>query len=170
MVIPPVKVYLALGSNLGDRRAHLDCALSALSEKGEVVEVSSLWETDPVGYTDDRPYLNMACSYRTQLRPEALRLFAEATERRCGRKGKSSPRSGYAAREIDIDIIFYGDKVIATEDLIVPHPRAELRSFVLFPLREIAPDFVHPVLGSTVRDLAEKVRGGTLGIKQYDGA
>lgn len=163
-------VYLALGSNLGDRRRYLDCALSALSEKGEIVEVSSLWETEPVGYKDDRSYLNMACSYRTQLEPEALRLFAEATERRCGRKQKSSPEAGFAAREIDIDIIFYGDAVISTEDLIVPHPRADLRSFVLFPMREIAPDFVHPALGMTVRDLADKVPGGEIGIKQYDGA
>lgn len=166
----PVLTYLSLGSNLGDRRKYLNCALQALSEKGEVRAVSSVWETLPVGYEDDRPYLNMACSYLTDAAPDELRRFAEAAERRCGRKHKTSADAGYAAREIDIDIVFYGSEIIASRELTVPHPRAELRSFVLVPLREIAPDFVHPVSGLTVRELAAKVSGGEKGIKRYDGA
>lgn len=161
--------YLSLGSNLGDRLAFLNCALSGLSAKGEVVARSSVWQTPPWGYTDEKPYLNMACAYRTALDAFELRLFLENLEKQCGRSAKTDPGAGYAAREIDIDIIFYGSEVIETSELTVPHPRMEMRNFVLRPLREIASNFVHPSSGLTVEELCEQSPDEDAGLKLYDG-
>ncbi|MFN2422348.1 MAG: 2-amino-4-hydroxy-6-hydroxymethyldihydropteridine diphosphokinase [Cryomorphaceae bacterium] len=164
-----VTTYLSLGSNLGDRRAYLNCALSGLSAKGVVEACSAVWETPPWGYTDEKPYLNMACAYRTSLDAFALRLFLEGLERECGRAEKTDKGQGYAAREIDIDIIFYGSEIIDTPELTVPHPRMEMRNFVLRPLREIAPKFVHPLSGQTVEELCKQSPDEDAGLKLYDG-
>jgi len=161
--------YLSLGSNLGDRLAYLNCALRGLSAKGDVAAHSSIWQTPPWGYKDEKPYLNMACAFRTALDAFALRLFLENLEKGCGRTVKTAPGEGYAAREIDIDIIFYGSEIIKTAELTVPHPRMEMRNFVLRPLQEIAPDFVHPLSGRTVQELCKQSPDQDAGLKLYDG-
>lgn len=164
-----ITAYLSLGSNLGDRRAYLNCALSGLSAKGEVAACSAVWETPPWGYTDEKPYLNMACAFLTSLDAFALRRFLENLESACGRREKTPGNGGYAAREIDIDIIFYGSEIIDTPELTVPHPRMEMRNFVLRPLREIAPNFLHPLSGRTVEDLCKQSPDDDAGLKLYDG-
>jgi 2-amino-4-hydroxy-6-hydroxymethyldihydropteridine diphosphokinase len=151
-------VHVGLGSNLGDRFAHLDRALEALEATLGIVLVknSARYETDPVGGPPGQgPYLNAVVALRTTLGPRAVleRLLAiEAVE---GRK-RDGVRDG--PREIDLDLLLYDERVIDEPDLTVPHPRLHERAFVLEPLRDVAPDLVHPVLGETIETLAVRVR------------
>ena len=144
--------YIALGSNLGDRERHLDAGLAALRALPGVrdVVVSRIYETDPVGPGEQRPYLNAVARVRTRLAPRVLldRLFE--IERSEGRE-RSGERN--APRTLDLDLILYGDLVLDETGLIVPHPRFRERRFVLEPLAEIAPAFVDPVTRRTVADL-----------------
>ena len=149
-------VYLGLGSNLGDRRASIEAALGALAAHPSirVAAVSALRETEPVGGPPGQgPYLNGAARIETDLAPAALLAELKRVERLLGRR--EGPRWG--PREIDLDILLYGDTVLATADLTIPHPRLRERPFVLVPLAEIAPDAVDPVTKSTVRDLLAKL-------------
>jgi 2-amino-4-hydroxy-6-hydroxymethyldihydropteridine diphosphokinase len=151
------KVYIAMGSNLGDRDAHLAAGLAALrgSEGIEVVAVSPLYETDPVGPPPQGPYLNGAVQLATRLDPSALldRLLAiEAAEGRMRGVDRNAPRT------LDLDLLLYGDRKWAGPDLEVPHPRLAERPFVLEPLCDLAPNFVHPILGETIEVLARRVR------------
>jgi 2-amino-4-hydroxy-6-hydroxymethyldihydropteridine diphosphokinase len=153
----PVCVCIALGSNLGDRAAHLAGAVAALRREPEidVVAVSAVYETAPVGPPPQGPYLNAALRATTRLAPGALleRLrHIEASRGRCRR------RERWAARTLDLDLLFYGDERIDEVGLCVPHPRLHERAFVLEPLCDVAAAFVHPVLAETVADLARRVR------------
>jgi 2-amino-4-hydroxy-6-hydroxymethyldihydropteridine diphosphokinase len=146
--MPPVAI--ALGSNLGDRRAHLEWALAELAPHVSGLRASSFIETEPEGVPDRQPpYLNAAAVGETGLSATALLDLLLDCERRRGRE-----RTGVrAARTLDLDLILYGDTILTAPLVEVPHPRFRERRFVLEPLVEVAPDWVDPVSGLTVREL-----------------
>lgn len=153
----PVSAYVALGSNLGDRDAHLAAALAALRATPgvQVVAVSAIYETDPVGPPPQGAYLNAAAELRTTLdAPELL----EQLQRIEAAAGRTRGPERDAPRTLDLDLLFFGAWKIEAPGLSVPHPRLHERAFVLEPLCEIAADLVHPVLNHSVEDLARRVR------------
>lgn len=140
-------VFLALGSNEGDRVQHLKAAISRIAAiGGSVLQVSPVYETAPWGVTDQPDYLNLVMQIETALPPHELLAAMQETE--AGLHRVREVRWGQ--RTIDIDVLFYGNEVIDTADLVVPHPRIQDRRFVLVPLADIAPGFLHPVLQKTV--------------------
>jgi 2-amino-4-hydroxy-6-hydroxymethyldihydropteridine diphosphokinase len=143
------RVYLGLGSNLGDRAANLREAARRLAEKVTLLRVSSLYETEPWGVTDQPKFLNAACAADTGLSPQELLQFTQSIELDLGRVRSAR----WGPREIDIDILLYDDLVIETRDLTVPHPRLRERAFVLVPLVEIAPEMIHPGNRQSMQDL-----------------
>lgn len=151
----PVTVYLGLGSNLGQRRAKLKKALQLLGERLSLERISSLYETWPVGYEEQPPFLNAVCRATTEIGPFQLLSIIKGIEVALGRV----PSFANAPRPIDIDILFYGDLVIKSPQLVIPHPRLEERAFVLIPLAEIAPDLSHPGSGESIKELANRVEG-----------
>lgn len=143
--------YLSLGSNLGRRPANLARARRLLERHGvEVLAASSIYETEPVDYTDQPWFLNQVLKARSQLDPASLLRLAKAIEAEMKRR----PTVAKGPRTIDIDILFAADLVLETPRLVIPHPRLERRNFVLVPLKEIAPRLRHPVSGKTMTELA----------------
>ena len=142
-------VYLALGSNLDDRLANLKQAIAALSPQMDVKAKSRVYETPPWGYTDQPMFLNQALKATTYVEPEPLLKHLKRLETALGR----APGFQNGPRLIDIDILFYDDLVLDTPSLVIPHPQAHERGFVLMPLNDIAPDLIHPSLKKTVREL-----------------
>lgn len=159
-----VTVYLSLGSNLGNRQDNLDWALNFLSQRLRVEKVSSVYDTEPLGNTDQPRFLNLVCQVSTGLEPMALLALAKGIERKLGRL----PHTSNAPRPIDIDILFYGDQVIKTPELVIPHPRLSERAFVLAPLAEVAPNLVHPVNGKTIKELKKELHGGMQGVLKWE--
>ena len=150
-----MEVYLSLGSNLGDRRANLKEALRLLGESLEIASVSSVYDTEPVGVGEQPRFLNLMCCINTDIGPMQLLSLIKGIESSMGRD--LSLRN--APRVIDIDIILYGDTIMKSPELIIPHPRMRERAFVLVPFAEIAPEVVHPITGERIDDLATRVEG-----------
>ena len=153
MKVEGVTAYLGLGSNMGERQDYLDRALDFLSQRLRIEKVSSIYDTEPVGNVNQPRFLNMVCQVYTSLAPMALLALGKGIESKLGRmSGKSN-----APRPIDIDILFYGDQIIETPELVIPHPRLTERAFVLIPLAQIAPDLVHPVNSKTIKELLKGI-------------
>ena len=142
-------VYLALGSNLGNRAANLKEALASLSPQMEVKAKSKVYETPPWGHTEQEKFFNQVVMVKTYLEPEPLLKHLKRLEVALGRK--ASFQNG--PRLIDIDILFYDDLVLESPALVIPHPHVHERGFVLLPMLDIAPDLVHPVKQRSVRDM-----------------
>jgi 2-amino-4-hydroxy-6-hydroxymethyldihydropteridine diphosphokinase len=142
-------VYIALGTNLGDRLANLRDAIDALAPNVTVLRESTIYETPPWGFTDQPAFLNMVVEAETSLHPCALLDYLKEREKSLGRVKNFR----YGPRHIDLDILFYGAETYKDERLQIPHPRLHERAFVLVPLNDLAPDLVHPVLGKDVKSL-----------------
>ncbi len=150
-------VYLGLGTNLGDRKQNISKAIEAISLKMSISKQSSLYETTAWGYTDQPNFLNQVIEVETHLSPLRLLNFLKKTEVELGRVENFR----YGPRPIDIDILFYDDLIKTTSRLQIPHPRIPARAFVLVPLNEIAPGFVHPVLKKTIAELLAELPNRT---------
>ena len=150
--------YLGLGSNLGNRMAFLRSGRDALADRSAIVLIraAGVYETEAVGGPPDNPFfLNTALQIETSMTPQQLLATCLAIEDEFGR----SRPVRWAPRTLDIDILFYADQVVCEENLSIPHPRLQERSFVLAPLREIAPDLRHPLLDQTISELAAASAG-----------
>ena len=143
--------YIGFGSNIGDRLAHIQNAIHALSKTEGVTlqKISSVYKTDPVGYEAQAQFLNGIAAIQTSLSPLSLLHTLKNIETEIGRQH----RIRWGPREIDLDILIYGDLCLQTEKLVIPHSEMHLRHFVLVPLAEIAPDLVHPVFQESIQTL-----------------
>jgi 2-amino-4-hydroxy-6-hydroxymethyldihydropteridine diphosphokinase len=146
-------IYIALGANLGDRRANLIAALEALPPLVRVDAVSSLYESPPQPPSPPPAYLNAAARVETDLDPEALLVHLKRIEHDLGRR----PTVRWGPRPIDLDIALYDDRIVDTRDLQVPHPRLDKRAFVLRPLLDLDDDLEHPATGERLIDLLARV-------------
>lgn len=155
----PEKILLSLGSNIGDKKSYLTTAIDYISETlVRVDKISSIYSSEPVGYKDQDWFYNLCVLGKTSYPPEELILKLKEIESEIGRKS----RQRWHQREIDIDIIFYGNKIISTDDLNIPHPEMSKRKFVLLPAQEIAPTWEHPELNKTVSELLENTSDNSL--------
>lgn len=151
-------VYLSLGSNLGDRAANLRTAIQNLQELGQVTTTSSFYETEPVDVKEQPWFLNCAVKLETELMPKQLLKAVLALEERMGRRRKQAK----GPRTIDIDILLFGNSIIESKELVVPHPRMHERRFVLEPMAEIAGDVRHPGLKKSMRELRDGLVDGAV--------
>ena len=153
-------VFLGLGTNLGQRRLNLQRAVAGLAAGVTITAVSPVYETPPWGIMDQPHFLNVCLSAQTTLSPPALLAFAKNLEIEIGRQ----PAERWGPRLIDIDLLFYDNLIVDDERVTTPHPRLHERPFVLAPLADVAPDFIHPWRGLTVTEMAAAV--DMAGVKQ----
>ncbi len=151
-------VYLALGSNQGDRLANLQQAIASLPPPVETLSSSPIYETPPWGYTDQPPFLNQVIFAATWLSPDELLAYLKQLETSIGRQ----PTFRYGPRLIDLDILLYDDLILESPDLTIPHPRLSERAFVLVPLADLAPDLRHPITGRSVLEMLDNVDAGNI--------
>src|SRR3989344_3235021 len=147
-------MYIGIGSNMGNRRRNIENALALLSEKSTLQKCSSLYETEPVGIVDQNWFLNCVAEIETSLTSMELVDFLQSIEKKM--KRIRTVQNG--PRIIDLDILFFGNERVYDERLTVPHPRLHERLFVLEPLTEINPQFMHPVLGKSIAELTHDLR------------
>jgi len=145
--------YIALGSNLGNKQQNIEQAIELLKNHGTVAKCSSFYTTEPVGYLNQEDFLNVAIEFKTTLTPHILLKVTQNIEQKLGRVKtiKNGPRI------IDLDILFYENKIINKANLIIPHPRMHERSFVLDPLCEIAPNIIHPKINKSVKEIKKQL-------------
>ncbi len=148
------KAYIGIGGNLGRRELFIRAAIGALATVGRVLRTSSWYETAPWKMEDAPEFINLVVEIETELPPEKLLAHCLLVERRLGRR--RDLRIGYASRTIDLDILLYSDEVLALPNLEVPHPGIANRRFVLEPLCDLIPMFVHPVLGKSLVQLRDE--------------
>ncbi|MDF1661065.1 MAG: 2-amino-4-hydroxy-6-hydroxymethyldihydropteridine diphosphokinase [Planctomycetota bacterium] len=155
-----VKAYVAFGSNLGDRFSTIKQALTELRGHASILvqRVSSVYETEPVGFLDQGPFLNGVLELDTSLSPRSLLQVLLDIENKLGRVREQDQ----GPRTIDLDLLFFGDLLLDEENLTLPHPRLHERAFVLRPLLEIAPKLQHPCSGRTIEDLCEETLKGVI--------
>ena len=158
--------YIGFGSNIGDRLAHIQNAIHALSKTEGITlqKISSVYKTDPVGYEAQAQFLNGVAAIQTTLPPLSLLHILKGIETAIGRKH----RTRWGPREIDLDILIYGDLCLQAEKLIIPHPEMHRRGFVLVPLAEIAPDLVHPVFQETIQTLRNRLEDDKSVLRKED--
>ena len=150
------KAYIGLGTNIGNKRRNLITAAALLAERaGDVLSISSFYDTEPWGFESDNTFLNAALLLETELEPLQLLSLTQEIEKEMGRTQKSD--GAYHDRIIDLDILLYDLCVINEAALVVPHPLMHKRQFVMEPLAEIAPMLVHPILNKTMLELAEEI-------------
>ncbi len=156
-------VYLALGTNLGERLDNLHAALNAFAPQIRVTEQSRVYETEPWGYADQPAFLNLVIRAETLLSPQALLGVLKELEATLGR----TPSFRNGPRLIDLDILFYDDIILDTPGLVIPHPRLHERTFVLVPLLDVAPDLMHPILRRTMSQIMQELNGS--GVNLFNG-
>ena len=158
--------YIGFGSNIGDRLGHIQNAIHTLSKTEEITlqKISSIYTTDPVGYEAQAQFLNGVVAIETSLSPLALLHTLKHIETVIGRKH----RIRWGPREIDLDILIYGDVCVQTEKLVIPHPEMHLRGFVLVPLAEIAPNLVHPVFQESIQTLRNRLEDDKSVLRKED--
>lgn len=150
------KAYIGLGTNIGNKRRNLITAAALLAERaGDMLSISSFYETEPWGFESDNTFLNAALLLESELEPLQLLSLTQEIEKEMGRTQKSD--GAYHDRIIDLDILLYDLCVINEAALVVPHPLMHKRQFVMEPLAEIAPMLVHPILNKTMLELAEEI-------------
>lgn len=150
-------VFILLGSNLGNRQLLVNQACKMIEERcGKIVAKSRLYESEPWGFKSEHWFLNQVVEINTSLTPDELMDTLLAIEKELGRD-RSTPHEGYVSRPMDLDILYWNDDLIAdNQHVIVPHPRLHLRRFTMLPLCDVAPDYVHPILKKTNRQLLDE--------------
>ena len=148
------KVYLSIGSNVGNKLINMKKAITSIKKNLRVTKISPIYKTEPVGYKKQDWFLNCAVEAETDMEPFKLLSFLKSIEKRLKRKKVFR----YGPRTMDIDIIFYGDKILKSGKLVIPHPRMHRRLFVLEPLSRISPNFVHPEYKKTIEELKNKLK------------
>ncbi|MEW6606932.1 MAG: 2-amino-4-hydroxy-6-hydroxymethyldihydropteridine diphosphokinase [bacterium] len=146
------KVYISLGSNLGDREKNIKEAIKLINSRIKVIKTSPIYETEPIGFKEQDWFLNLVAELKTRLSPQELLAILKQIE---GKLGKKIERK-WGPRTIDLDILLYDDIILDLPDLQIPHKLMHARTFVLIPLSQIAPDIKHPVLNKTIKELLDE--------------